>query len=83
MTSNPSFAQLVTQVLMMADRPLTIAEIKAWVEMVRPVDTRKLQATIRNAINSIPLAARYFYRHVRNEGTVSSLSCSGLKGRAR
>jgi tetratricopeptide (TPR) repeat protein len=56
MTSKPSFAQLVTQVLTTADRPLTIAEIRARVEMVRPVDTRKPQATLRNAISSVPLA---------------------------
>jgi tetratricopeptide (TPR) repeat protein len=53
MTNEPSFTQLVTQVLMMADRPLTLAEIIARVEMIRPVDTRDPQATIRGAINSI------------------------------
>ena len=56
MTAQPSFTQLVTQVLKTADRPLTVAEVKARVEMVRPVDTRNPQVTIRNAINNIPLA---------------------------
>ena len=51
-----SFVQLVTQALIGAGRPLTVAEIKARVEMVRPVRTRDPQATIRSAINNVPLA---------------------------
>lgn len=54
--TEPSFAQLVTQVLSSADRPLTIAEIMARVERVRPMRTRNPQVTIRGAIHSIPLA---------------------------
>jgi tetratricopeptide (TPR) repeat protein len=55
--TEPSFVQLVTQALMGADRPLTVAEIKARVERVRPVRSRDPQATIRGAINNVPLAA--------------------------
>jgi hypothetical protein len=55
--TEPSFVQLVTQVLVGASRPLTVAEIKARVEMVRPVRTDNPEATIRGAITSIPLAA--------------------------
>ncbi len=57
MTNEPSFTQLVTQVLMITDRPLTLAEIIARVEMIRPVDTRDPRATIRGAINNVRLAA--------------------------
>jgi tetratricopeptide (TPR) repeat protein len=57
MRTEPSFTQLVTEVLMTADHPLTIAEVKSRVEMFRPVDTRNPQATIRNAINSVRLIA--------------------------
>jgi hypothetical protein len=53
MPTEPSFTQLVTQVLMMANRPLTLTEIIARVEMIRPVRTRNPQATIRGAISSI------------------------------
>jgi tetratricopeptide (TPR) repeat protein len=56
MATKPSFTQLVIQVLEAADHPLTVAEVKARVEMVRPVDTRNPQVTIRNAISNIPLA---------------------------
>jgi len=54
--TEPSFVQLVTQALMGAGRPLTVAEVKARVEMIRPVRTRDPQATIRGAINNVPLA---------------------------
>ena len=57
MTTEPSFVQLVTQALMGAGRPLTLAEIKARVEMVRPVRTRNPQATLRNAISNVRLIA--------------------------
>jgi hypothetical protein len=56
MTTEPSFTQLVTQVLEAADRPLTVAEVRAQVEAVRPIDTRNPQVTIRNAISNVPLA---------------------------
>ena len=56
MTTKPSFAQLVTQALSGAGRPLTLAEIQARVEMVRPVNTRDPHATLRGAIQTIPLA---------------------------
>jgi len=56
-TTEPSFVQLVTQALMGAGRPLTLAEIKARVEMVRPVRTRNPQATLRNAISNVRLIA--------------------------
>lgn len=46
MTSNPSFTQLVTQVLKTADHPLTITETKARTEMVRSIHARMLQTTI-------------------------------------
>ena len=49
MAGKPSFAQLVTQAVSGADRPLTLAEIQARVEMVRPVDTRDPKATLRSA----------------------------------
>jgi tetratricopeptide (TPR) repeat protein len=55
--TEPSFAQLVSQALAGAGRPLTVAEIKARVEMVRPVRTRQPESTIRNAISNVPLAA--------------------------
>ncbi len=57
MTEEPSFTQLVTQVLMKADQPLTVNEIIARVEVVRPVDTHHPRSTIRGAISSIPQAA--------------------------
>jgi tetratricopeptide (TPR) repeat protein len=87
MPNEPSFTQLVTQVLMAADRPLTIAEVKARVEMFRPVDTHKPQATLRGAINSIPLAAslggrpaRYTWwpRHLADSSFRQPLAASDL-----
>lgn len=57
MTTEMSFTQLVTQVVSSADRPLTLAEIKARVEMFRPIDTHNPQATLRTAINNIRLIA--------------------------
>ena len=56
MVTEPSFVQLVTQALIGAGRPLTLAEIQARVEMVRPVRTRNPHATLRSAINTISLA---------------------------
>jgi len=57
MTTKPSFAQLVTQALSGADRPLTLAEIQARVEMVRPVNTHNPHATLRGALQTVRLAA--------------------------
>ena len=57
MTIGPSFAKLVTQAVLGAGRPLTLDEIKARVEMVRPVDTRNPQATLRTAVNNNRLIA--------------------------
>ena len=65
MSTPPSFTRLVTQALLGAGRPLTIAGIKARVEMVRPMRTRDPNATIRSAITGIPLAARLGGRPAR------------------
>ncbi|TEU10076.1 MAG: hypothetical protein E3J21_27320 [Anaerolineales bacterium] len=84
----PSFVQLVTQALMGANRPLTVAEIKARVEMIRPVRTRDPQATIRSAINSVPLAvslggrpAHYTWwpRHLADNAFRQPLAASDLE----
>jgi len=88
MTNEPSFTQLVTQVLMIADQPLTLAEIIARVEMMRPVNTRNPQATIRGAINSINQAtslggrpARYTWwpRHLADNTFRQPLASSDLE----
>ena len=88
MTTEPSFAQLVTQALVGAGRPLTIAEIKSRVEMVRPVHTRDPRATIRGAINNVPLAvslggrpARYTWwpRHLAGNVFRQPLAASNLE----
>ncbi|NVM27146.1 MAG: hypothetical protein HWN70_14695, partial [Desulfobacterales bacterium] len=80
--------QLVTQALMGAGRPLTVAEIKARVEIVRPVRTRDPQATIRSAINNVPLAvslggrpARYTWwpRHLAENAFRQPLAVSDLE----
>ncbi len=87
MTQEPSFTQLVTHVLMMATRPLTLVEIIARVEMMRPVDTRNPKTTIRGAINSIRQAtslggrpARYTWwpRHLADNAFRQSLAASEL-----
>jgi tetratricopeptide (TPR) repeat protein len=84
----PSFVQLVTQALIGADRPLTVAEIKARVEMIRPVRTRDPQATIRSAISNVPLAvslggrpARYTWwpRHLADNAFRQPLAASDLE----
>jgi tetratricopeptide (TPR) repeat protein len=86
--TEPSFVQLVTQALMGANRPLTVAEIKARVEMVRPVRTQDPQATIRNAINNIPLAASlggrpahytWWPRHLADNAFRQPLAASDLE----
>jgi len=88
MMTEPSFVQLVTQALMGADRPRTVAEIKARVEMIRPVRTRDPQATIRSAINNVPLAvslggrpARYTWwpRHLADNAFRQPLAASDLE----
>ncbi|MBU0705029.1 MAG: tetratricopeptide repeat protein [Chloroflexi bacterium] len=79
---------MVTQVLMIADRPLTLAEIIARVEMMRLVNTRNPQATIRGAINSINQAtslggrpARYTWwpRHLADNTFRQPLAGSDLE----
>jgi tetratricopeptide (TPR) repeat protein len=88
MKSEPSFAQLVTQAVFGANHPLTLAEIKARVEMVRPVDTRNPKATLRTAINSNQLIAslggrpaRYTWwpRHLTGGSFRQPLADSDLK----
>ncbi len=87
-THEPSFTQLVAQALMNADRPLTVAEIKARVEMIRPVRARDPQATIRGAINNVTLAvslggrpSRYTWwpRHLVDNAFRQPLADSDLK----
>ena len=53
MNDQPSFQKLVTQVLSGAPRPLTVDEIQARVEMIRPVDTRNPHNTLRGAIQNL------------------------------
>ena len=88
MTTPLSFRQLVTQVLMIADRPLTLAEIIARVEMIRPVDSRNPRSTIRNAISNVRLIAsqggrpaRYTWwpRHLAHNTFRQPLAGSDLK----
>lgn len=57
MKTQPSFTQLVAQAVSGADRPLTLDEIKARVEMVRPMNTRNPKGTLRSAIMSNRLIA--------------------------
>ena len=88
MKTEPSFVQLVTQALIGAGRPLTLAEIKARVEMVRPVHTRNPQATLRNAISTVRLIAslgghpaRYTWwpRHLSDNTFRQPLAASDLE----
>jgi tetratricopeptide (TPR) repeat protein len=88
MTTEPSFVQLVTQALVGAGRPLTIVEIKSRVEMVRPVHTRDPRATVRGAINNVPLAvslggrpAHYTWwpRHLTDDTFRQPLAASDLE----
>ena len=83
-----SFTQLVAQVLMNADRPLTLTEIKTRVERVRPLETRDPRATVRNAIGGNTLAvslggrpARYTWwpRHLANNTLRQPLARSDLE----
>jgi len=48
----PSYTQLVAQVLQSTERPLTVDEILARVAATRPVETRNPTSTVRNAITS-------------------------------
>lgn len=57
MEDQPSYTQLVVQALSTASAPLTLDEIWAHVAQVRPVQTRNPRSTLRNALNSLPLAA--------------------------
>ncbi len=57
MDDQPSYTQLVAQALSTASAPLTLDEIWAHVARVRPVQTRNPRSTLRNALNSLPLAA--------------------------
>lgn len=65
MPEEPSFSRLVTQVLQAANHPLTLAEIRAQVELTRPVRTRNPDATVRGSINNNPLAISLGGRPVR------------------
>lgn len=56
MTEQPSYTQLVAQVLTAAAAPLTLDEILARVSQLRPVSTKNPRATVRGAISSLPLA---------------------------
>ncbi|MCJ7550313.1 MAG: tetratricopeptide repeat protein [Anaerolineae bacterium] len=56
MTDQPSYTQLVAQVLVAAPGPLTLDEIWAQVEPLRPVRTKNPRATLRGTITSLPLA---------------------------
>lgn len=57
MADQPSYTQLVAQALSTASAPLTLDEIWARVAQVRPVQTRNPRSTLRNALNSLALAA--------------------------
>ena len=52
MPEEPSYTQLVVQVLRSAARPLTVNEILARMAPIRPVETRNPASTARNAISS-------------------------------
>lgn len=82
-----SVAQLVAKVLAEASQPLTVAEIQTQIEKTHPVGSRSPQATIRGAINSIPLAttlggrpARYTWwpHHLTNNVFRQPLATSDL-----
>jgi len=86
--SEQSFTQLVAQVLMNADRPLTLSEVKTQVELFRPVETRDPQATLRGTIGSNVLAvtlggrpARYTWwpRHLTDNTFRQPLARSDLQ----
>jgi hypothetical protein len=88
MTTEPSFAQLVVQALAGAGRPLTVAEIKARVEWVRPVHTFDPQSTIRSALATHPLVATlggrpahytWWPRHLDGSTFRHPLAASGLE----
>ncbi|MGC9395895.1 MAG: hypothetical protein ACP5J4_13705 [Anaerolineae bacterium] len=57
MADQLSYTQLVAQALSTASAPLTLDEIWTHVARVRPVKTKNPRSTLRNALNSLPLAA--------------------------
>jgi hypothetical protein len=52
MSDEPSYTQLVAQVLRSATRPLTVDEILARVAAIRPVESRSPTLTVRNAMTN-------------------------------
>ena len=52
MPEEPSYTQLVIQILRSATRPLTVNETLARMAAIRPVETRNPAATVRNAMSS-------------------------------
>ncbi len=57
MADKPSYTQLTAQVLMNATEPLTLDEVVAQVQQLRPIHTKNPSTTIRGAISTLPLAA--------------------------
>jgi hypothetical protein len=51
-TDKPSYTQLVGRILQDAQEPLTVDEILARAEAIRPVETRNPASTVRNAIGN-------------------------------
>lgn len=87
METEPSFTQLVTQVLQKSDHPLTLDEIMERVERIRPVRTKAPRNTIRGAIQNVTLAAspggrpaRYTWwpRHLAGNAFRQPLAASDL-----
>ncbi len=56
-TEQPSYSQLVRQVVREAGRPLAVAEIRTEVERVRPIETKNPNGTISNALSTDCLIA--------------------------
>ncbi|HUW08889.1 MAG TPA: hypothetical protein VM537_04125 [Anaerolineae bacterium] len=52
MSTQSSYSRLISQTVVEANRPLTLAEIRQEVERVRSIDTANPSATVRNAIRS-------------------------------
>ncbi|HUT17812.1 MAG TPA: hypothetical protein VM366_01535 [Anaerolineae bacterium] len=52
MPEEPSYAQVVIQILRSATRPVTVNEILARMAAIRPVETRNPAATVRGAMSS-------------------------------
>jgi len=51
--NKPSYAKLVTQALIGARRPLTLDEVRARVELLRPLTGRNPRGTLRGAMNGV------------------------------